>query len=176
MFRSGIIGLTALVAVGCAGAHPTVVPFEITGRREFPREQRAEVWSRAVRAFDWTGRVLAVSDEHGGVLQSTEQGSMLQCTEYRSRSGRAEPSLCKANETTRLTIGDDGIVELRISGKVRATLPYGPQALPWTELDRQQQQTKVDRWLDYVVGKTDYKPDPPNPPLSSAWLDLQGGG
>ena len=171
MTGRSLVVVAAFLLVGCAGAQTVVLPFEVTARREFPPDQRSKVWRRAVGAFDWTGRTAAVSDESGGLLVSVEQGSVIQCTEYRGRKG--EPSLCRANESTRVTIGDDGVVSVRIGGKIRGAVPPGTiPVLPLTDLDRKQLQARADRWLDYVVGTNDYKPDPPNPPLGPAWMDL----
>ncbi|HET8538833.1 MAG TPA: hypothetical protein VFL83_03060 [Anaeromyxobacter sp.] len=174
MIGRGILAVVALFVAGCAARTQVVVlPFEISSQRELKPEQRAEAWRRAVNAFDWTGRTASVSDESGGVLQSVEQGSVIQCSEWRGTPLKPEASLCKANESTRFTIGDDGVARVRMAGRIAGTVPNAPSASPLlSDRDREQQQARLDRWLDFVLGKTDYKPEPPNPPLASPWPGL----
>lgn len=166
MTRRCAIGITVLFAVGCAGMPPVETSLQLASRRDFPPSERALVWGRAVTAFQMTGRIVQLSDALGGVLQSARQGSKVPCVVHPSVA-----SWCPAVEFSQFTVSNDGVAFLRITRSVRGVPAQGTESLV-TAADRALQQAQVEDLLDFIVGKTRKRPEPPNPPLSAEPLRI----
>ncbi len=166
MARSVLAAVLVSSLVGCQ-AHLAVVPVQITSERKFDPSDRALVWGRAVTAFQMTGRIVALTDSLGGVLQSAPQRSMVHCTLRASYFAEPEVAWCPAVEFTQFTVSNDGIAFLRITRRVSGEQFRPDDAVVTPDNFRYGHQPDAEKLLDYIVGSSKTPPPPPVPPLSA---------
>jgi hypothetical protein len=163
-----MLGLLTVQLLGACTGVAVNVPIQLSSSREFPPSERTRVWGRAVTAFQMTGRIVALTDSVGGVLQSAPQRSTVRCTIRNDYFADPQTEFCDSVEFTQFTVSDEGVAFLSVTRNVAGVVYRdGDRAGVVTEKTEKSLQRELDGLLDYIVGVSKKPPEPRNPPLSA---------